>query len=87
MMKNVIYQGVTRPASEAPDGETPSLVLVTEEVNGFAVWTSSHDEGVELVCFHHYPNADRSGAIENGVLLARKLRREHSEQQAEACAG
>lgn len=47
-MKNVIYCRTTVPAGQSPDGETPTQILVTEEVNLYCIWEFSHD-GTKLL--------------------------------------
>lgn len=69
-MNNVIYESVTLPAGQSPDGETPSVVYVTEESNGFFVWLGSYDGGIGFLQWFRW----RSIAIEYGVDTARKLR-------------
>lgn len=42
-MKDVIYRAVLMTGSLAPDGETPTELTVTEEVNCCIVWVSDYD--------------------------------------------
>ena len=69
MKKNVLYKKNIVPAAQSPDGETPTAIWVTEEVNGYAVWLTGHDEGTILLDHFHYPGKD--AAIEAGVDFAR----------------
>jgi hypothetical protein len=65
-MNKELYRATIVPAPKSRDGETPGLVLVTEESNGFAVWYSDVD-GDELIRFYRY---GRDQAIERGVSEA-----------------
>ena len=78
-MKNVLYKGTVRSLQEVNDskpefwdGETPDLVYLTEEVNGFALWFYTFDANTLIEFFQH--NRDR--AIEAAVDFTREKRKE-----------
>jgi len=64
-MQNVIYNRTTVPARKAPDGETPTQIVVTEEVNLYCVWRLSY-EGTELLGTYHGGSC-REFALEDAV--------------------
>lgn len=70
MLRNVIYRSVIVPAHEAEDGETPSIVSLTQEVNCFLLWYQSHEAGT--VVWDNFP--DRDKAIEAAVDLAQSMK-------------
>lgn len=76
-MNNVIYRGIVVPACEATDGETPTSVFVTEEVNLFVVWFESFESGTKVLKWF-YNNNNRNMAIEHAVKSANSFREEHS---------
>lgn len=76
-MKNVLYRKVVVPATKSPDGESPSVVTVTEEVNGFAVFFESYDDGTNFLEWFR----NRDEAIEYGVDHATSLIREQMEDE------
>lgn len=43
MMNGEIYRNVIIAAKESQDGETETVVTVTQEANGYAVWFDSYD--------------------------------------------
>ena len=63
-MKNVLYMKTIKFAQQAADGETPTSVYVTEEVNFYAVWLEGHDYHRALL---HIEPVNRNAAIEKGV--------------------
>ncbi len=67
-MKNVIYNRTTMPASKAPDGETLTEIMVTEEANLYCVWRLSF-EGTELLGTY-YGGSCREFALEDAVCRA-----------------
>jgi len=70
-MNSTIYGRIVRPANLAPDGETPTVILVTKENNGFAVFKESCEGGIELIKFFVGDGPSiRADAIEHGVKLA-----------------
>ena len=69
-MNNVLYYAVTRGIKDSPDGETPSVLHVTEENNGYHVWFTSFEAGRDHLKWFDSPNA----AIEYGVDTARRLK-------------
>ena len=77
-MNQELYRACVVPAREAPDGETPTLVIVTEENNGYAVFLTGHNEGTRLLLW----TQNRSEAIGFGVRHADGLKRERDEYMA-----
>lgn len=69
-MENVLYRSTIVPASESPDGETPTEILVCKEVNAVIVWLHGHDEGLQMI--KHCYSSDQ--AIEFAVDEARRRR-------------
>lgn len=43
-MQNAIYTKTIKPGSDAPDGETPTQIILTKEVNCHALWYVSFEE-------------------------------------------
>jgi hypothetical protein len=75
-MNSVIYRGRIASVPELNkrhigDGETPAEIFVTEEDNGFLVWSIHPDAGRDML--DHFWN--RSEAIEFGVDEARRRRK------------
>lgn len=69
-MDNVIYRRVNERACNGNPAGQPCGVMVTQEVNGFAVWTlSAHPDGAEheLKEFRHGAAA-RELALESAIL-------------------
>lgn len=62
-MENICYSRTIKAAVKSPDGETPTMVRVTKEVNGFAVFYSSFEVGNMLVLW----NTNRDKTIEFAV--------------------
>lgn len=62
-MKNIIYRAVLEKGTE-----TDTEIYVTQEVNGFGVFLSEHDLGMELLKW--FPDYMRDKAIEWGVQEA-----------------
>jgi len=71
---SIVYCRTTKPASESADGETPSQIIVTKEVNGYAVW-SFGEEGTRLIGFSVEGTTQREDAIETAVSLSRLRQR------------
>lgn len=69
-MENVLYQSTIVPANESADGESPTILYVTEERNGFAVFRTCFHEGTVLLKWF----CRRDQAIEYGVDRASKER-------------
>lgn len=65
-MRNVIYQSLITPAGDSPDGDSPAVLYVTDEPNGFYIWLKSY-YGQKFLGFE----PERFKAIETGVDLAR----------------
>lgn len=69
-MNNVLYEKVITPASYERDGElgdySPTKVIVTQEVNCFAVWMEGEGYSGHLL----YIDLNKDRAIEEGVDLA-----------------
>lgn len=78
-MENVIYKTIVIPAKESQDGESPTILYVTKEVNGFLLLRESYDGGTEVLDYNTY---NGYGLIEKAVDLGRKERAEI----AETCA-
>lgn len=68
-MKNVLYCRTIVPAKDAEDGETATQIVVTEEVNLFAVWETSEFGNELLNTFN-----TREDALDSAVLLVAKER-------------
>ena len=66
-MENVLYRCVLVPAFAARDGETPTTLNVTQEVNGIAVLIDDVDTTRLLKWFLNW---QRDEAIEFGVTYA-----------------
>lgn len=67
MLNQILFSATTAPASEAPDGETPEQIHLTEEANGYAIWLCNFWEGETLIEF--IPDwKTRSKAIREAVL-------------------
>ena len=66
-MQNEIYAKTVTPARDSADGETPTRVVLTEEVNGYAIWLQGHEYEGALLYFA--TSALRSAAIERAVKL------------------
>ena len=70
-MQSIIYQSIVKPASQSPDGETPDILVLTKEVNGWAAWHTGYDIGEKLL---NFMTEGRAAAIEYAVDKARELR-------------
>ena len=68
-MNNVIYERTISPGKQAPDGETSTDIVVTEEHNGFAVFRQDYD-GTTLIRWFPDGGYNRTLAIELGVETA-----------------
>lgn len=66
-MKNIIYEKTIVPASKSEDGQTPTRIILTQEVNGDAVFHSGFRGTCVLQWFDPY---QRNMAIEQAVALA-----------------
>lgn len=66
-LENVLYRKVIRWASKSPDGETPTVIELTEEINGFAIHRQDYENGTTLL---EWLYGDKSDAIERAVELA-----------------
>jgi hypothetical protein len=69
-MLNVIYKKTLIPAAKAPDGETPTILFLTEEANGLAMICEGFDS-TELVRW--FPKYRRDEAIEATVEKGKGL--------------
>lgn len=83
-MQNIIYRGIVVPASESPDGETPTAVFVTHEANGHAIWLSGHDEGTMLVSFERHKGRDT--VLEEAVAMVLRERKAVADAASKADA-
>lgn len=52
-MENTLFTATIVPPKEAPDGDTSSEIVVTEEVNAFIVWYSSYDAEDQILKYFH----------------------------------
>ena len=68
-LDNVLYRAVIVPIQKSSDGETPTSINVTHEVNGYAVIEESA-EGTRCLRWSHW---DRDGIVEWAVDYARKV--------------
>lgn len=64
-MKNELYRSVIVPANNAVDGETATVVVVTEEANCWVIWFFDYDTECPL----HVELRDRNAAIRKGVYF------------------
>lgn len=71
-MENVIYQRTLMVTRLAEDGETPTILYLTKEVNGYAVIIDSFD-GVQLVQWVPAYKG-QSHAIERAVTLVEQYK-------------
>ena len=67
-MNAEIYRKCVRYAKDAPDGETPTLIICTEEANGYAAWRSSYEDAIRLIVW----SSNRDEVLERGVTEALK---------------
>lgn len=51
LLRNECFVGELRARHLAPDGETRTLVVVTQEINGWAMFVHSCENGTELKDF------------------------------------
>jgi hypothetical protein len=70
------------PARHALDGETPTLLIVTQEANGYGVFITSFDDGDKLLKW--FGPSDKYTAIEHGVFTADEMLQQRAVQQEEA---
>ena len=76
-MKNVIYEAVIIPADKSGD-DIAAKIILTEEVNGYALFFSDHDGGcVVLQWFNSY---ERNTAIEQAVKTAASMKQKNSHE-------
>lgn len=72
-MDNEIYCRTIVPLSKSSDGETPSQIIVTKEVNCYLVWMRTAELGYHILCtFSTMIFNAREDAIEYAVDLAKK---------------
>jgi hypothetical protein len=69
-MDYVLYQKLIVPCRESEDGDTPTHVFVTEENNGYGVFTYGFN-GQELLKW--FSRHERDEAIEYGVNHADEM--------------
>jgi hypothetical protein len=65
-LKRICYSAVLRPSHQASDHETPTMVVVTEEINGWAMFLHSAEEGTVL---KEFDLTSRDRVIERAVKL------------------
>ena len=69
-MKNELFSAVIAEARDAPDGDYAERIVVTEEVNGYAVWHDTFHDGVLMLLWEKL----RDPAIEQAVAIATEKR-------------
>ncbi|MDE2103522.1 MAG: hypothetical protein KGL39_40150 [Patescibacteria group bacterium] len=69
-MKNRIYLKTFIGSAHTTDGETPFQLHVTEEINGYGVFTTGHDTGTTLLKW--FGEGERDKALEWAILDAPK---------------
>ncbi len=74
----ILYRKVIVPSSRGKNGE-PTVVVVTEEANGHAVFLDTPDE-TTLIKYVHF---NKDNAIEFGVEFAKDLIRRQDEQETQ----
>jgi hypothetical protein len=77
MLNDEIYARAVQHRKDSPDGETPTVISVTRENNGYAVWRTDYD-GEKMLEFVR----DRNSAIEQGVEIAKVYAKELKTAQA-----
>jgi hypothetical protein len=65
-MKNILYKRTITWAANAPDGESPTILYLTEEVNFWAVTMDGYHHNHALL---HIETHDKDKAIEKAVEL------------------
>jgi hypothetical protein len=73
-MQNCLYQGLIVSSKDSPDAATPHEILVTQEANGYALWECDYYGGTRM--FKWFYAAERDIALEEGVALAKRRRKE-----------
>jgi hypothetical protein len=66
-MNGVLYEGVVISARHSADGESPTIIYVTKEANGSAIWRTSYEEGT--VILEHQAYGNQNDMIEKAVLM------------------
>ena len=79
-MLNIIY--VKRFTKRIPNGYAYMEVIVTEEVNGYAVFLDNGDAEAEMLEWF----GSRSEALERGIDLFRELEAEHGIHKEGCCS-
>jgi hypothetical protein len=69
-VENILYSCVYVNGANSPDGETPSIIYVTNEVNCVAVWNSEFETPNTII--EHFNNTNE--AIEFAVDLGRQYK-------------
>ena len=71
-MENTIYRKCVVHSSNSEDGESPTVLYVTQESNGFGVFTTGYDNiyGTLIKWFHSH---QKNEAIEFGVNHAEEM--------------
>lgn len=59
-MNNILCRSVVVSAPLAPDGETPTEGVATQEANAYAVWTRDCDNGARCLRIEHAVDAARA---------------------------
>ena len=82
-MENDIYRKTIVPSRESQDGESPTVLYVTKEVNGYGVFLTGYhvDYGTLLKWF-----SSRDDAIEYGVSEAESRLIAYLEQKEKKAA-
>lgn len=72
-MENEIYRKTIVPSKEATDGETPTVLHITEENNGFGVFLTDSDYPTYGKLLKWFSPYERNQAIEYGVMEAEAM--------------
>jgi len=76
-MQRDVYRATIVSARDAFDHETPTIIWITRETNGYAAFLTSYD-GTEFLKWFQF----RDAAIEYGVHTAQMMREARTESQA-----
>ena len=71
MLEDIIYERIIRDRKESPDSDTPEVLTLTRETNGYAIWYSSYELGKVCITLNHYWS--RNTAIEEAVQIGMEL--------------
>lgn len=84
-MENDIYRRTIVPCKDSEDGETPTILWVTKEANGFGIFLTGYNVawGTLLKWFNIH---QRDDAIEYGVNEAEQRLFDHFERKEKKAA-